>query len=226
QRADGNRKSGRAAEVGRVAISRGQESWSAMLGEDRERPSVVRQVADTEPIVGDERLQRRREIGEEGSRLKLAVERPRDRLETDSDVGFRRRRRPVWRSRMHARAPGGILSDNAGARCLRTRPLSLAQTPASPKPLVAANMAEEAVTTNLRECALGRVELLLGLEHLEIIGQSLAIAVRRAIDGVRERLHRPVLSYLCLAQLAQRGEGAGDTLERGGYRLLVLVFSC
>ena len=38
-----------------------------MLGEDRERPSVVREVTETEPVVGDERLQGRREIIEEGS---------------------------------------------------------------------------------------------------------------------------------------------------------------
>ena len=82
-------------------------------------------------------------------------------------------------------------------------------------------MAEEAVTANLRERALGRVELLLCLEHLEVVGQSLAIAVRRAIDGVRERLHRPILSYLCLAQLAQRGEGVGDFPERSERGLLV-----
>ena len=51
-----------------------------MLREDRERLSIVGEVADTQPIVGQQGLQRLREIGEEGSWLELAVERRRDGL--------------------------------------------------------------------------------------------------------------------------------------------------
>ena len=68
-----------------------------MFGEHRERPPVVGEVSDTEPIVGHERMQCGREIVEEGPRLKLGVERPRDGGETDEQVGFRRRRPGVWR---------------------------------------------------------------------------------------------------------------------------------
>src|SRR4030095_424880 len=118
--------------------------------------------------------------------------------------------------------PRAAFYSTTPARCLRTRPLSLAQTPASPKRLVEANMADEAVTTNLRECALGRVELLLGLEHLEVTCEPLAIAVRRAVDGIRERLHRTVLPCFGLVQLAQRDEGIRDLSERREPRLLVL----
>ena len=50
-------------------------------------------------------------------------------------------------------------------------------------------MAEEPVAANLREYALGRVELLLRLEHLEVVGQPLTLAIRRAVDGVRKRFH-------------------------------------
>ena len=82
-------------------------------------------------------------------------------------------------------------------------------------------MAEETVAANLRERVLGRVELLLSLEHLEVVGQPLAITIRRAVDGVRERLHRPVLPCLGLTQLAQRGEGVGDLPERGEDGLFI-----
>ena len=40
---------------------------------------------------------------------------------------------------------------------------------------------------DLRERVLRRIELLLRLEHLEIVGQSLTITVRRVLDRLRER---------------------------------------
>jgi len=86
-----------------------------MFREDRERAPVVGEVTDPEAIVGYERLQRGREIVEEGPRLKLRVQRARDGLETDKDIGFRRLRPGLWRGGIHARAPAGILRDKPGA---------------------------------------------------------------------------------------------------------------
>src|SRR2546422_3146893 len=101
-------------------------------------------------------------------------------------------------------------------------PLSVGQTPAASKGLVEAHMAEEPVTPNLREHALGRVELLLRLEHLEVVGQPLTIAIRRAVDGVPKRLHRPVLPGLGVAQLGERGERVRDFPQRVEHRPFVL----
>ena len=83
-------------EVGRVAVSRRQES-SGRHARRRPRTSVGRRRGSPmpRPIVGHERLQHRREIVEEGSRLKLAVERPRDGRETDEERRIPAASRPV-----------------------------------------------------------------------------------------------------------------------------------
>src|SRR5207244_4004771 len=107
-------------------------------------------------------------------------------------------------------------------RLLLVPPLSVGQAPATAERLVQANMGKETVAANLRERVLRRVELLLGFEHLEVIGQPLAIAIRRMLDGLREGLHSRVLSRLGLVQLAQRGEGVRDFAEGAEHRLLVL----
>src|SRR5207244_3061291 len=101
-------------------------------------------------------------------------------------------------------------------------PLSVGQTPAASQGLVEADMAEEPVAANLREYALGRVELLLRLEHFKVVGQPLTITIRGAVDGVRKRLHRPVLPGLGVAQLGERGERVRDFPQRGEHRPFVL----
>ena len=83
-------------------------------------------------------------------------------------------------------------------------------------------MGEKPIAADLRQHVLRRVELLLGLEHLEIVGEPLAIAIRRMVDGFPQRLHGYILSCLRLAQLAQGGESVRDFPERSERRLLVL----
>jgi hypothetical protein len=58
-----------------------------MFGEDRERAPVIGEVADTQPIVRDERAQNGREFVQEGPRLKLRFERPPDSGEEDEEIG-------------------------------------------------------------------------------------------------------------------------------------------
>src|SRR5262249_25664422 len=81
---------------------------------------------------------------------------------------------------------------------------------------------DETVAANLRERGLGRVELLLGFEDLEVTGEPLTIASRRMVHGLRERVHGHLLSRLGFVQLAQRGEGVRDFAERAEDGLLVL----
>src|SRR2546426_7686983 len=100
-------------------------------------------------------------------------------------------------------------------------PLSVGQAPATAECLVQANMGEETVAANLRRRVLRRVELLLGFEHLEVIGQPLAIAIRRMLDGLLERLHGRVLSRLGLVQLAQRGEGDRKSTRLNSSHLVI-----
>src|SRR5207245_7176495 len=83
-----------------------------------------------------------------------------------------RHRRYVWISFGHLLRLGLAL------------PLSVGQAPAAPQRPVEANMAEETVAANLRERVLGRVEVLLSLEHLEVVRQPLPITIRREVDGV------------------------------------------
>ena len=64
--------------------------------------------------------------------------------------------------------------------------------------------------------------MLLGLEHLEIVGQALAIAIHRVPDRRGERPHRSILSGLGLAELAECGERIRDLAQRDQHRLLVL----
>jgi hypothetical protein len=54
-----------------------------MFGEYRERLPVLGEITETEMIVGHERIQRRREVAEEGPRLKLPLQRSTDGRETD-----------------------------------------------------------------------------------------------------------------------------------------------
>ena len=83
QRCIGDRKTYRAAQIGRVAVGRRQETSGAMFGEHREGSSVVGEVPNTEAIVGHQRVQPRREVVEESPRLNLSFKRPRDGRETD-----------------------------------------------------------------------------------------------------------------------------------------------
>src|SRR5256885_15528302 len=96
----------------------------------------------------------------------------------------------------------------------RDLPPIVGQTPTPSQDLIEADTAEEPVAANLREDTLGRVELLLRLEYLEVVGQPLTIAIHRAVDGVRKRLHRPVLPGLGVAQLGERGERVRDFPQR------------
>src|SRR5881628_93249 len=102
---------------------------------------------------------------------------------------------------------------SSGPRFILTCQLGVRQAPPTTERLVELHVGEETVAANLRERVLRRVELLLGFEHFEIIGQPLAIAIRRMLDGLLERLHSRVLSRLGLVQLAQRGEGVRDFAE-------------
>src|SRR5712691_1739431 len=119
---------------------------------------------------------------------------PRSRADAPGD---RRIRRPPWRTATTCRPrsgsrcrdrPGGARSDRAyrypsslrtsSARLLLLlRPLRVGQAPAAAERLVEPDVSEKPVAANLRERALGRVELLLGLEHLEVIGEPVAIAI-------------------------------------------------
>src|SRR5438445_3671168 len=108
------------------------------------------------------------------------------------------------------------------ASLLLIRPLSVGQAPAAPERLVEPDMGEKAIAADLRQRVLRRVELLLGLEHLEVVGEPLAIAIRRMLDGFPQSLHGYILSCLRLAQLAQGGESVRDFPERSEHRLLVL----
>src|SRR3989475_11520999 len=125
-------------------------------------------------------------------------------------------------ARRNSSKPSRACSVPSPGRLLLVLPLSVGQAPATAECLVQANMGEETVAANLRERVLRRVELLLGFEHLEVIGQPLAIAIRRMLDGLLERLDGRVLSRLGLVQLAQRGEGVRDFAEGAEHRLLVL----
>src|SRR5438309_9811579 len=112
-------------------------------------------------------------------------------------------RRPSFRSTPW---PADSSLASSGPRFIPTCPLGVRQAPPTTERLVELHVGEETVAANLRERVLRRVELLLGFEHFEIIGQPLAIAIGRMLYGLRERLHRRVLSRL-------GGEGA-----RGGRR--------
>src|SRR2546425_13213176 len=85
---------------------------------------------------------------------------------------------------------------SSGPRFILTCPLGVRQAPPTTERPVELHVGEETVAANLRERVLRRVELLLGFEHFEIIGQPLAIAIGRMLYGLRERLHRRVLSRL------------------------------
>src|SRR5439155_151338 len=111
---------------------------------------------------------------------------------------------------------------SSGPRFTLICPLGVRQAPAATERLVELHVREETVAANLRERLLRRVELLLGLEHLEVAGEPVAVPIRRVPDGLLQRLHCPVLPRLGLAQLAQRGESIRDFPKRGEHRLLVL----
>src|SRR3989441_2597126 len=128
-------------------------------------------------------------------------------------------RRPSFRSTPW---PADSSLASSGPRFILTCPLGVRQAPPTTERLVELHVGEETVAANLRERVLRRVELLLGFEHFEIIGQPLAIAIGRMLYGLREGLHRRVLSRLGLVQLAQRGEDIRDFAERAEDRLLVL----
>src|SRR5216683_6569279 len=104
----------------------------------------------------------------------------------------------------------------------RTVPLRIRQAPAAPERLVELDEGEEPIAPELRQRPLRREELLLGLEHLEVVCEPVAVAIRRMPDGLLQRLHRPVLPRLGLAPLAQPGESIRDFPQRGEHRLLVL----
>ena len=87
-----------------------------MLGEHGVRALVVAEVPDPEAIMGYEGMQRGGKLAEGRLRLKLPVERPRDGLETDEELRLRLLRPGVCRGRIHARLPGGILSENLTRR--------------------------------------------------------------------------------------------------------------
>src|SRR5438132_50501 len=67
-------------------------------------------------------------------------------------------------------------------------PLCIGQAPATAEPFVELHVRDETVEADLRERVLRRVELLLGFEHFEVIGQPLAIAIGRMLHGLREGL--------------------------------------
>src|SRR5206468_1947982 len=58
-------------------------------------------------------------------------------------------------------------------RLALTGPLRIRQVPAAPERLVELHVGDQTVAANLRERGLRRVELLQGLEHLEVVGQPL-----------------------------------------------------
>src|SRR3989454_1154546 len=97
-------------------------------------------------------------------------------------------RRPSFRSTPW---PADSSLASSGPRFILTCPLGVRQAPPTTERLVELHVGEETVAANLRERVLRRVELLLGFEHFEIIGQPLAIAIGRMLYGLRERSLSP-----------------------------------
>src|SRR5213596_3985959 len=124
-------------------------------------------------------------------------------------------RRPSFRSTPW---PADSSLASPGPRFILTCPLGVRQAPPTTERLVELHVGEETVTANLRERILRRVELLLGFEHFEVIGQPLTIAIRRMLDGFLERPHGGVLSHLRLVQLAQCGQRVRDLAQCGEDR--------
>src|SRR6266481_4443322 len=88
-------------------------------------------------------------------------------------------------------------------------PLGIGQAPAASERLVELHVREEPVAPDLGQYVLRRVELLLGLEHLEIAGESLPIPVHGILGGLLERLHRrscPVSASLSLPSRVRASE--------------------
>src|SRR2546426_7594334 len=79
-------------------------------------------------------------------------------------------RRPSFRSTPW---PADSSLASSGPRFILTCPLGVRQAPPTTERLVELHVGEETVAANLRERVLRRVELLLGFEHFEIIGQPL-----------------------------------------------------
>src|SRR5712664_299356 len=103
-----------------------------------------------------------------------------------------------------------VFRHSAAASFRLVVPLGIGQAPAAPERLVELDVREEAVAPDLGQRVLRRVELLLGLEHLEIAGEPMPIPIRRVPDGLLERLHRSLLSRLGLGDLPSRVR-ASDT---------------
>src|SRR2546428_175081 len=97
-------------------------------------------------------------------------------------------RRPSFRSTPW---PADSSLASSGPRFILTCPLGVRQAPPTTERLVELHVGEETVAANLRERVLRRVELLLGFEHFEVIGQPLAIAIGRMLYGLRERSQSP-----------------------------------
>src|SRR6266851_5739333 len=89
---------------------------------------------------------------------------------TTPDGGRRRRGRWAIGPRHEGAVEGeaGRLTSSRHPLLLLVLPLRAGQAPAAPQRLVEANMGEETVASDLREGVLGGVELLLGLEYLEV----------------------------------------------------------
>src|SRR5262249_42226691 len=88
------------------------------------------------------------------------------------------------------------------------------EVPAAAERLVELHVGEEPVQARGRLGLLDGIELLLGVENLEIAGKSVQVPIERDANGLLERARRTDELRLRARELVERDKARGDLLER------------
>src|SRR5258708_2210734 len=104
----------------------------------------------------------------------------------------------------------------------RLRPLVILETPPAAERLVEIDHREELIPLRLSQSTLGRKQLLLRLEHLEVVRPTGAITLSGYGRGLSQRHDFTLYSHTLIHERLARDQRIGCLAESDYYRLLVL----